>query len=58
MARTAVSLVASVAVLAPPHAFTIETFRDGDDAASSSPSLDVITRRHQSSNDMDDDHSG
>ena len=36
LAGTAVSLVASVAVLAPPPgAFTIETFRDGDDIASS-----------------------
>ena len=50
MARTAVSLVASVAVLAPPPgAFTIETFRDGDDAASSSTR--ESRRHHPSSSD-------
>ena len=47
LARTAVSLVASVAVLAPPPgAFTIETFRDGDDIASSSTRE---SRRHHPS---------
>jgi len=50
LARTAVSLVASVAVLAPPPgAFTIETFRDGDDAASSSTR--ESRRHHPSSSD-------
>ena len=47
LARTAVSLVASVAVLAPPPgAFTIEPFRDGDDIASSSTRE---SRRHHPS---------
>lgn len=51
LARTAVSLVASVAVLAPPPgAFTIETFRDGDDIAASSSSTRE-SRRHPSSSD-------
>ena len=50
LARTAVSLVASLAVLAPPPgAFTIETSRDGDDAASSSSSSTRESRRHHPS---------